>query len=864
MVWLSVTTLLARWALLRTGLFVLFGTATLVVAEDAKPQAQLAEQPLFIAANAAQADGLYEVAAVKWRRLLESQKWSKKERLMLTALVAETLVRGGNAAEALRFIDAHDFPDAPYWRGQSLLLTGSFIDAETAFHNYPPTGPLAAYAKLGASHAFIGQGREGSARRECKDLRSDSNAEIARYSRLLFNELELGSDRTQTVYERLEREKIQVDGKVQYLRARALTEKGLLTQAEVLLRQLLALKTASERLHDSATILLAEVLWRQGRAEGQTLLVSFMNSLTLGILGNRTDTDYWAEAFDLLSRIAISTKAEKKLMDAAIAWLASSVAPVCRGHAKVFIAQEMYRTGRDTEALGMLEGFIQTTTHHAKLNDALRLAMQLHGAAHSDQRVLDLAQRWRQDFGSGDASVVDFLVGMIRFARGEYTEALALFTQAAAVESDGTSHRRALYNAAIAAIQAGEKVALASLITQLTPVAQALPVTPPPPSAKPVPFINDAADVKLDQALQLAAKGDLSAEISLGTFVRENPQNPRCPEAHIALAEIALLDVPPRVKPASEALAAAAASPNLPPHLAERIGYVRVWMREAAGELPLVTREGTTFLEHWPKSAHAAEVRMKVGEAYYRLEDYPNARTQFELLDKEQPDSPYADAALFFAGKAAMNLTSTEGLNAAIDLWDELAERAGPLAFAARQHQALAKRRLGQETEALSMIESLLDQPEAKANVRLSLIAEKAELLLLLGKSDPRSIEATVTLLTETLQDKSLPYLWAARLGFMKSRALKELGRVGESLEACYDVVSVGSEPLTAPTTPAEFQWYYLAGFQAIGLLEQTQQWEAAARIAEKLAQSSGARAADAKQRATDIRLVHFLWDGAK
>jgi hypothetical protein len=66
----------------------------------------------------------------------------------------------------------------------------------------------------------------------------------------------------------------------------------------------------------------------------------------------------------------------------------------------------------------------------------------------------------------------------------------------------------------------------------------------------------------------------------------------------------------------------------------------------------------------------------------------------------------------------------------------------------------------------------------------------------------------------------------------------------------------------TGPSDPAEFRWYYRAGFFGIDLLESSKQWEPAARLAEKLAVTSGDRAAEAKERATKIRLEHFLWDG--
>jgi hypothetical protein len=41
-------------------------------------------------------------------------------------------------------------------------------------------------------------------------------------------------------------------------------------------------------------------------------------------------------------------------------------------------------------------------------------------------------------------------------------------------------------------------------------------------------------------------------------------------------------------------------------------------------------------------------------------------------------------------------------------------------------------------------------------------------------------------------------------------------------------------------------------------------QWEAAARMAEKLSRSGGDRAQEAAERASKIRLKHYLWDDTK
>ena len=231
------------------------------------------------------------------------------------------------------------------------------------------------------------------------------------------------------------------------------------------------------------------------------------------------------------------------------------------------------------------------------------------------------------------------------------------------------------------------------------------------------------------------------------------------------------------------------------------------------------------------------------------------------MLSANHADSPYADVAQFFAAKAALAVGSEEGINHAIELWEEMVESGGPLAIVARQQQARAKRQQGKESEALALVDSLLDNPAVDADMHRSLIVEKAELLLLLGKTEPRQMDSAVELLRQFLQQDDLPYRWRARTGKLLADILKLQGKSSEALEACYDVVERGSNYATRPSNPTDFLWYYRAGFMAVELLEESKQWEAAARMAERLASAGGDRSEEARKRATDIRLEHFIWD---
>ena len=406
--------------------------------------------------------------------------------------------------------------------------------------------------------------------------------------------------------------------------------------------------------------------------------------------------------------------------------------------------------------------------------------------------------------------------------------------------------------AAVAAIGAADFTLYQSLLSQLEVVTNTAAVGKES---------NDsAATLEFEKALSLAAARKHEAEAALRAFIRTYPKHPRTADAGIALTEWMLLATPPRIQEAETTLNNAAASPELVPAQVERIQYTRLWLHDAAGDLKALVAAGTDFIKTWPKSGLLPEVRMKMASAHYRLEDFANARTEFEIIARDYPDTPQADTALYFAALSANSVMSTEGRTRALAIWEEIAQKNGPLAVAARRQQALSERLQGNHAAALAALDKVLAMKGLDPAQRLLSICEKAELLLLLGKTDPKQLDAAADLLDAFLTEPELPFLWKARAGFTLASIHHDAKHDTEALEACYNVLRAADK--TPPTSPADYLWFSKAGFFGVDLLEASRQWEAAARLAEQITQRPGDRAIEARERATKIRLEHFLWDG--
>jgi hypothetical protein len=128
----------------------------------------------------------------------------------------------------------------------------------------------------------------------------------------------------------------------------------------------------------------------------------------------------------------------------------------------------------------------------------------------------------------------------------------------------------------------------------------------------------------------------------------------------------------------------------------------------------------------------------------------------------------------------------------------------------------------------------------------------------------PANYKLTSDLLAPEALPPNLPFVWRARMQHLRALALKAQKLDNEALEACYDTVSAGVDPDSAAATPSEHEWLYRAGFLGLDILEQQQQWEAAAQLGERLSNSAAPLAQEAASRANRIRLQHYLWDGKK
>jgi len=508
-----------------------------------------------------------------------------------------------------------------------------------------------------------------------------------------------------------------------------------------------------------------------------------------------------------------------------------------RTFARWYLARLEIRGGRSDRARQLFSDLRRTGIKSPAIAPAfLEFAQFEVEDRHFDEAIaiLDDARLLRPEPAS--LARIDFLSAQAHYLAKRFDTATAAFEQIA--HSNSPWARAALFNASNGWLQLGNHARFLVNYSELD---------------KQGGDDEARANLRLEEGLMQAAKGDKKAEVSLQQFIRDFPKNPRVSEVWVALAELAFHSSPPRMDDARKDLARAAES--APTAAAgERADYLSIWVEESAGgNETKVIELAKRFLEQHGLSPFAPEVRMKLAELYYRRQDFANAQTQFEIIAQQNPDDSLAERALFFAAESAMSSMGEHSLDRAIVLFDQVVQKNGAMRWSARNEQALIERKLGKTKDALALYDEVLKSDAPPSEKREALCA-KGDIFFEMGGS--ANYQQAIEIYDQLALDKNEPSHWRNQALFKKALCLEKKDDRASALETFYKIL----EDETRPYGQRELFWYYKAGFNAARLLEEDSKWQSAAAIYERLAAAGGNRSEEAKARLNHLRLEHFLW----
>ena len=786
------------------------------------PALAVASPPLEQARKALE-EGVAEVAIVKLQQQLAAAPLETGARREAKTTLAEALLAAGRTEEALQkvgdpelkaplleariqaalgdwnaalalFDTAADDPRATMGRAECLHALGRLPEAIAALEGIAPTGPASVSLRL--SEYYLEKDQCEPCGRILAGIRAPLTVAERKWKQYLEARLLLAQKKYTEAYERFE----------------ALLRDPRQLTAEMILGATLGMTDSRTELTGltAADDILEQCIWKHPE------------SPFLATLFRKLDEVYSGEENPSLDELRKWAQREPALR---------------AGYATFYLARFLVRDAKPEPALGVLDAFAARFPRHPLLSNALLMQGRLladSGRFDAAQKSLDDAMRAAP--GADLRAEIEMASASAHFKAGEFILAATVFHSAG--EHCPALAERARFNTALSWLHQGNYARFGG---EYRDFSQLFPKSPLRP------------DLILEEGFLRARQGDPKAEAALQQFIRTCPENPRVPEAWLTLAE--LRHAAHDCATASQYLKVVNDNPASAP-TAEQSDYLAIFVADAANPPAddKVIALCRTFAARHPKSPRLPEVRMKLGQVFFRTGDFASAQTQFETLALETPASPLVEAALFLAAQSSTKRIDAEGIDRAIELFGEVAARNGPLKLHARLQLAALQNRLGKEADAVKIYDDILKANPA-AEIKAVALSGKADNLLALGARDKALVEQALALYDQLASEPGIDATAQHRALYNKGRCLETLARPEEALAAYYQVVESGA------ANPKEYFWFYKAGFDACRLSETRQQWKSAIAIYQKMAALDGPRAEEAKARMTQLRLEHFIWE---
>ncbi|MES2705263.1 MAG: hypothetical protein V4726_01555 [Verrucomicrobiota bacterium] len=827
----------------------------------------LAKIPEYKLSVNALRDRLPEVAVVKLTRLLAGPGVKGPARTAVQLLLAEAQVRAGQAAEARVLTESPDLkalPEARFWHAQALGKLGEWRGAEKDFEALAGL-PDFRYA---VETVFCQAGMQAALGDVPRALRllapltaASGGGEHQVRARLWSAELLLSIGKAREASELLPAQAslpAPWEAAVRYVRGRVALAMGDAAGAE----SLFSLITENSgrtpaRLRQAAMLGRVRALRAAGRSlEALPVLKQLL------VLSPVPVPEVLAPAFRELESM---NNPPAKETQAFLATLAASPDPQVKARAGFALAAALEAGAADApdaDTPGELKAAEAAwaaipgdLTGSPLLPEALLRQAQFYTVQKRRAEAVSVLKKLRH-LSPGPALLAwaDWVAGQADYDAGSYRRASQNFRQAGQQSPDPSVRAAAAYNAAVAELQSGAGQALEELaVLEASPLAE---------------YRMAGAEFQLERALHMASRGQEEAMEGLKSFVATLPDHARYFDALIALAELNLRADPPRAAEAERWVARARTAAGDDPARRERADLLDVYVAEISGGQEALAGKAAKFLETWPLSADRSDLRMKVAEMYYLRQQYSAARQQFETLARDDQQGPLAEAAVFWAGKAALAL-GPANYDQAVSLWEEVFQRNGKLKWQARLQEALLNQRLRKGDAALQLVDEILAAappaiPAVDRTTRWQALSVRGELLAAPGRK-PEEIREGLTSFDELIRDPKVPADWKHQTMFRKGVCLEALKRLPEALEAYYDILS---DPPVTPALPAdpppEDFWFHRAGEKARRLLEDAGKYEEAVEIVKKLAKAPGPRGRAAADLVNKLLLQYKIWPDSR
>lgn len=457
-----------------------------------------------------------------------------------------------------------------------------------------------------------------------------------------------------------------------------------------------------------------------------------------------------------------------------------------------------------------------------------------------DHKKLEDAEKLITLLPEGD-SKTKFMQAGLAFAKNDYTAATQLYKEAfdGLQDKEGNLEQLAAFNACVSALESQAKKLFNSIETS--------------PALLPETY----SDIALEKALEAASRAEPEALNLLKNFLTNYPDHKRAADAWLTLGELALYQEKPQEDLTLKAIQALQELP-LNDQEKERFARLQIILPEYSEQWSAAINAAKKYLDTYTAPELQQPMQLKLGELLYRNKDYGQALLYLQKLTRNLPEnSPYLAFSLFLSGKAAQQVGTTNSLNSALELFNKVSQLDSPYRSAAIIEACSILSQQGKVEEVIPRLAAFTNEENLSPESRRLALSLEAEAWAALASVNPEALEKARKLTKKILEEPNLPATWKNKTLFQQASLAEKAGDETNALRDYHLIVSEPTENFRKP----EWYWYYLAGFAAIRILEDQQNWTAAISLADSMAAAGGPRSNDAAARGKKIRLEHFVWE---
>ena len=264
---------------------------------------------------------------------------------------------------------------------------------------------------------------------------------------------------------------------------------------------------------------------------------------------------------------------------------------------------------------------------------------------------------------------------------------------------------------------------------------------------------------------------------------------------------------------------------------------------------------GASFLLDFPESPRLPDMMLWLGKFDFNRGKFPDARRFFLEYVARWPSNVWADAALFWAARAAF---SAADFTATVELVTRLVHeypQSGRL-LEARVVQADALMELARFDEAVLLLDQIIAQAQG-GEWNTAALLRKGDCLFALGANNEIRYREALYAYRELLIMENLTPTLTLQLHYKVGRCLEKLKRIDDAIDEYYSEVMIRYQ-----TGREHGVWqdetstslYVRAAFNAAELYEQKNQPEQAIRVLQRVVQVGVSGEEEAKQRIERLR----------